>query len=131
MQVQGWIIFVWPAGCFSIVSPIARFLRILLLKGFIQPAAGDSGGALGVASYIYHSILNNNRSFVMQDAYLGPDFSQNQMKRALVNNGINFKEFSDEDLFKYVAQKISQDKIIGWFQGRMEFGPGHWVTVRY
>jgi carbamoyltransferase len=92
-------------------------------KVFIQPAAGDSGGALGVASYIYHSILNNNRSFVMQDAYLGPDFSQNQMKRALVNNGINFKEFSDEDLFKYVAQKISQDKIIGWFQGRMEFGP--------
>jgi len=90
---------------------------------FIQPAAGDSGGALGVASYIYHSILNNNRSCVMQDAYLGPDFSQNQMKRALVNNGINFKEFSDDSLFKYIAQRLSQDKIIGWFQGRMEFGP--------
>ena len=90
---------------------------------FIQPAAGDSGGALGVAAYIYHSILNNNRSYVMQDAYLGPDFSQNQMKRALVNNGINFKEFSDDSLFKYIAQRLSQDKIIGWFQGRMEFGP--------
>ncbi len=90
---------------------------------FIQPAAGDSGGALGVASYIYHSLLNNNRSCVMQDAYLGPDFSQNQMRRALVNNGINFKEFSDGSLFKYVAQRLSQNKIIGWFQGRMEFGP--------
>ena len=90
---------------------------------FIQPAAGDSGGALGVASYIYHSILNNNRSCVMQDAYFGPDFSQNQMRRALVNNGINFKEFSDDSLFKYVAQRLSQNKIIGWFQGRMEFGP--------
>ena len=90
---------------------------------FIQPAASDSGGALGVVAYIYHSILNNHRSCVMQDAYLGPDFSQNQMKRALVNNGINFKEFSDDSLFQYVAQKLSQDKIIGWFQGRMEFGP--------
>jgi carbamoyltransferase len=90
---------------------------------FIQPAAGDSGGALGVAAYIYHSILNNNRSCVMQDAYLGPDFSQNQMKRALVNQGINFKEFSDDSLFKYIAQRLSQNKIIGWFQGRMEFGP--------
>ena len=90
---------------------------------FIQPAAGDSGGALGVASYVHHSILNNNRSWVMQDAYLGPDFSQNQMRRALVNNGINFKEFSDDSLFKYIAQRLSQNKIIGWFQGRMEFGP--------
>jgi carbamoyltransferase len=90
---------------------------------FIQPAAGDSGGALGVAAYIYHSILNNNRSCAMQDAYLGPDFSQNQMKRALVSSGINFKEFSDDSLFQYVAQRLSQDKIIGWFQGRMEFGP--------
>jgi len=90
---------------------------------FIQPAAGDSGGALGVASYIYHSILNNNRSYVMQDAYLGPDFSQNQMKRSLLNNGINFKEFNDDSLFRYVAQRLSQNKIIGWFQGRMEFGP--------
>ncbi len=90
---------------------------------FIQPAAGDSGGAMGAASYIYHSILNNNRSYVMQDAYLGPDFSQNQMKRALVNNGINFKEFTDDSLFKYIAQRLSQNKIIGWFQGRMEFGP--------
>jgi carbamoyltransferase len=90
---------------------------------FIQPAAGDSGGALGVASYIYHSILKNERNYMMSDAYLGPDFSTNQMKRALSNNGVNFKEFNDEDLFKYIAEKISQNKIVGWFQGRMEFGP--------
>ena len=83
---------------------------------FIQPAAGDSGGALGVASYIYHSILKNERNYMMSDAYLGPDFSTNQMKRALSNNGVNFKEFNDEDLFKYIAEKISQNKIVGWFQ---------------
>jgi carbamoyltransferase len=90
---------------------------------FIQPAAGDSGGALGVASYIYHSILQNDRNYIMNDAYLGPDFSLNKMKRALINNGINFKELKDDELFRYIARQISQDKIIGWFQGRMEFGP--------
>ena len=90
---------------------------------FVQPDAGDSGGALGVASYIYHSILGNNRNYVMNDAYLGPDFSSNQMKRALLNNGIAFKELEDAELFKYIAKQISQNKIIGWFQGRMEFGP--------
>jgi carbamoyltransferase len=90
---------------------------------FIQPAAGDSGGALGVASYIYHSILGNNRNYVMDNAYLGPDFSANQMKRALLNNGIDFKEFNDTELFRYIAKQISLNKIIGWFQGKMEFGP--------
>jgi len=90
---------------------------------FIQPAAGDSGGALGAASYIYHSILGNDRKYVMHDTYLGPDFSPNQTKRALLNNGINFEELNDYELVRYVAKQISQDKIIGWFQGRMEFGP--------
>jgi len=90
---------------------------------FVQPAAGDSGGALGVASYIYHSLLKNDRNYIMRDAYLGPGFSEREMKRALAVGGINFKELDDEALFRYIAKLISQDKIIGWFQGRMEFGP--------
>lgn len=90
---------------------------------FVQPAAGDSGGALGVALYIYHSILKNDRNYVMRDAYLGPDFPANKLKRALLNNEINFREFDDDELFRHIARLISQDKIIGWFQGRMEFGP--------
>jgi carbamoyltransferase len=90
---------------------------------FVQPASGDSGGSLGVASYIYHSILGNERNYIMRDAYLGPDFTVSQMKRALVNSRINFKEFNDEELFKYIAKQISENKIVGWFQGRMEFGP--------
>lgn len=90
---------------------------------FIQPAAGDSGGAIGVASYIYHALFNNPRNHTLQDAYLGPEFSSNQIKRILLNRGVAFKEFAEEDLTKYIAQKIFQDKIIGWFQGRMEFGP--------
>lgn len=90
---------------------------------FIQPAAGDSGGALGVASYIYHSILKNERCYCLDNVYLGPEFSQNQIKRSLKNKEINFKELGDAELFKYVARLISQDKIVGWFQDRMEFGP--------
>lgn len=90
---------------------------------FVQPAAGDSGGALGVASYIYNSILKNDRNYMMRDAYLGPDFSAKEMKRTLINAGINFKELNDEFLFRYIAKQISENKIIGWFQGKMEFGP--------
>jgi carbamoyltransferase len=90
---------------------------------FIQPAAGDSGGALGAASYIYYTLFKNSRDYVMNDAYLGPDFTASQIKRTLVNSGLDFKELSESDLIKYTAEKISQNKIVGWFQGRMEFGP--------
>lgn len=90
---------------------------------FIQPSAGDSGGALGVASYIYHSLLGNERNFVMRHAYLGPDYSREQIKRVLIKHNLKFKEFADCDLFKFTAKVISENKIVGWFQGRMEWGP--------
>ncbi|TAM38514.1 hypothetical protein EPN54_04180, partial [bacterium] len=90
---------------------------------FIQPAAGDSGGALGAAAYIYNSILGNRRNSRMEHAYLGPDFSTENIRRILLNREIKFKEFNDAELCRYVARMISEDKIIGWFQGRMEFGP--------
>lgn len=90
---------------------------------FVQPAAGDSGGALGVASYIYHAVLKNERNFVMRSAYLGPEFPPSRLKRALLNGNVAFKEMPDDELFRYVAGLISKDKIVGWFQGRMEFGP--------
>jgi carbamoyltransferase len=82
-----------------------------------------SGGALGAAVYIYHCLLNNDRSWIMQDAYLGPDYPASRMRRAFINNGLNFKEFDDGSLYKYIAQNLAQNKTIGWFQGRMEFGP--------
>ena len=92
-------------------------------KVFIQPAAGDSGGALGVASYIYHSLLEKPRRYEMSDAYLGPHFSANRVKRTLLNHNLDFRELADDSLLKYVAEKLAGDKIVGWFQGRMEFGP--------
>jgi carbamoyltransferase len=90
---------------------------------FIQPAAGDCGGALGAATYIYYSLLKNERIFVMRSASLGPEFPPNKIKKALVNSGVAFKELDDNELFPYIARLVSHDKIIGWFQGRMEFGP--------
>jgi len=90
---------------------------------FIQPAAGDCGGALGVAAYIYNSMLGNRRNSQMEHAYLGPDFSTENIRRILLNREIKFKEFNDVELYRYVAARISEDKIVGWFQGRMEFGP--------
>lgn len=91
---------------------------------FIQPAAGDSGGAMGIALYIYHSLLKNPRAYTMTNTSLGPKFSSTQIRRCLLNNKANFKEFEkSSNLISHVAKEISQDKIIGWFQGGMEWGP--------
>ncbi len=90
---------------------------------FIQPAAGDAGGAVGVATYIYYSLLNNPRNFVWENAYFGPEFSDAEVKTFLRQNQISFKEYSSDELIKYTAKLLSEDKVIGWFQGRMEFGP--------
>lgn len=90
---------------------------------FIQPAAGDAGGAVGVAAYIYNSLLNNQRNFVWQDAFLGPEYTDSEIKKFLQQNQINFKEYAQEELIKYTAKLLAEDKVMGWFQGRMEFGP--------
>ena len=90
---------------------------------FIQPAAGDSGGALGAAVYTHNCILNKPRAYVMRDAYLGTNYPDAQIKKILLNHNVLFMEYDDDALSKFVAQKIAENKVIGWFQGRMEFGP--------
>jgi carbamoyltransferase len=90
---------------------------------FIQPAAGDAGGSLGAAVYINNVVLQQKRNYIMSHAYLGPEFPASQIKRIMVNSGIDFRELTDEELCIFIAKKISEDNIIGWFQGRMEFGP--------
>ncbi len=90
---------------------------------FIQPAATDAGGAIGAAMYIYHQILNNMRNYEMDHAYLGPSFSDKEIKQFLDKNSISYKEYDEKDLIKKVAKLIADDKIIAWFQGRMEIGP--------
>ncbi|MBU1125503.1 MAG: carbamoyltransferase [Candidatus Omnitrophica bacterium] len=102
----------------------ARIAEEALFKNiFIQPAAGDSGGAVGAALWAYHSLLGTPRGKRIYDAYLGPSFTPVQIKRAFAHRGIAFREIPEDELCRYVAEKIYQNKIVGWFQGRMEFGP--------
>jgi carbamoyltransferase len=92
-------------------------------KVFIQPAAGDNGSAVGAAFYTYNSLKNKPRKHIMNNACLGPEYSNKKINILLSNKGAKFKRIDNDGLVKYVAKKISENKIIGWFQGRMEFGP--------
>ncbi len=91
---------------------------------FIQPAAGDAGGAIGVAAYIYYSLLGNKRDeHCFRHAYLGPAYSKDEVKNYLVSNDIGFEELGREALIKKVAQLLREKKVVGWLSGNMEFGP--------
>lgn len=90
---------------------------------FIQPAAGDSGGAVGAALYVYHSLLGKKREFIMEHAYLGPEFKQAEIETFLKDNHIPFQSFGEEELLETIAEALSEGKVLGWFQGRTEWGP--------
>jgi carbamoyltransferase len=91
---------------------------------WIQPNASDGGTSIGVVSYIYHTILGNERNYKLEHAYLGPEFSKQEIKQFLDENKINYSEFKDEkEIVKTAAKLVHDDKVIGWFQGRMEWGP--------
>ena len=90
---------------------------------YIQPAAGDAGTAIGVCYYIYNSTLRQARSYVMENPYTGPAFSNHDIASVLKKNGLAGREMSQRELTQTAAQTIADGKIVGWFQGRMEFGP--------
>lgn len=91
---------------------------------FIQPAAGDSGGALGAALYAYHVLLGKPRKFVMEHAYWGARYSATETRAALVENGCAFQEIEDtEKLATMMVQDILAGKVIALFQGAFEWGP--------
>jgi len=95
---------------------------------WIQPAAGDAGGALGAALFTWYQYLDNKRSLNsqgdMQEAsYLGPKFSDEEILSYLDGLEAPYKKLEDDELFDTVADLIASDNVIGWFQGRMEFGP--------
>jgi len=97
---------------------------------FIQPAAGDAGGAIGAAYHVYNQVLGNPRSFVFEKSYLGPEYSGEEIGEVL---GVRSEELKSEncsieliddekELCRRTAEKIAEGKVIGWFQGRMEWG---------
>src|ERR1051325_91425 len=90
---------------------------------FVQPAAGDSGTALGVCYQIYNEILQHPRRDVMEGAYTGPEFSNDVLRSAIKSSGLAWETYNDPDLTRRAALDISNGLVVGWFQGRMEFGP--------
>jgi len=94
---------------------------------WIQPAAGDAGGSLGAALAFWHLDLKNERNNLnedlMQGSYLGNHFTNQEIKLALDNLGAKYLELSDEEIIENAADDLANQKAVGWFQGRMEFGP--------
>src|SRR5262249_5173560 len=95
---------------------------------WIQPAAGDAGGALGAALAAYHFHHRQprrvrNKSDGMSGAYLGPAFDAAEIRAALDKRGAVYRELDDRALFDEVVLALTEEKVVGWFQGRMEFGP--------
>jgi carbamoyltransferase len=94
---------------------------------YVQPAAGDAGLSVGAAYYVYHQILGRPRSFVMDHAYWGPQFTPEAVRMAVEGSGISdsfsIRTLADEELRRLTAAHIAAGKIVGWFQGRAEWGP--------
>jgi carbamoyltransferase len=95
---------------------------------WIQPAAGDAGGALGAALFVWHQLLNRPREADpaddQQGSFLGPSFTADEIERFLLRAETPFQRFADEEsLLTYVADRLASGKVVGWFHGRMEFGP--------
>jgi carbamoyltransferase len=92
-------------------------------RTYIQPAAGDEGLAIGAALHTYHSVLKQPRRHELKDAYLGPEFSEARVQSALESAGLKFRKLERDALLQATAEHIAAGNVVGWFQGRMEWGP--------
>ncbi len=90
---------------------------------YIQPAAGDAGISVGAAYFVWNQVLGQPRGFVMEHAFTGPEFSEAELAAAVANSGFQAELLDEEQLFPAVAERIAAGDVVGWFQGRMEFGP--------
>ena len=94
---------------------------------WIQPASGDAGGSLGAALALWHIHLKKKRIINQEDnmsgSFLGPKYDDKKIENDLKHLGANYKKFKKNEMLRYTAKKISEGKAVGWFQGRMEFGP--------
>jgi carbamoyltransferase len=98
---------------------------------YIQSAAGDAGLAIGAAVYVWHQIMDHPRSFVMEHSYWGPEYSESEIRAAIAERAIELEQYncnvrnvaSEDALCRLVAAEIAQGRVVGWFQGRMEWGP--------
>jgi carbamoyltransferase len=92
-------------------------------RTYIQPAAGDEGLAIGAALHTYHSMLKQPRQQELKNAYLGPEFSDSRIQSALQSVSLEYRQLDRAELLESVANQIAAGNVVGWFQGRMEWGP--------
>ena len=92
-------------------------------RTWIQPAAGDEGLAIGAALHTYHSVLKQPRRYVMKNSYLGPEFSDARIEADLKKANLRYRKLEREPLLEAVAEQVAAGNIVGWFQGRVEWGP--------
>lgn len=101
-----------------------RVIRETPMKNlFVQPAAGDAGGAVGVAHYLYNTLEKKPRGQAWTHAYLGPSFDDTEIAEYLASAGAKSQELPRQELLGRTARLLSEGNVVGWFQGRMEFGP--------
>ena len=99
------------------------FDRTPFRQTYIQPAAGDEGLAIGAALHTYHSVLKQPRRHELKNAYLGPEFSEARIESALQSARLQYRKLERSALLDEVADQIAAGNVVGWFQGRMEWGP--------
>src|SRR6266568_2662389 len=99
------------------------FARTPFRHTWIQPAAGDEGLAIGAALHTYHSVLKKPREYAMKDSYLGPEFVDGRIESSLNRAGLKYTKLERGPLLDTVAARIAEGDVLGWFQGRMEWGP--------
>jgi carbamoyltransferase len=99
------------------------FSRTPFRDTWIQPAAGDEGLAIGAALHAYHAVLKKPRDYAMKNSYLGPEFADARIESSLKSAGLKYTKLERGPLLDTVAAKIVEGDVVGWFQGRMEWGP--------
>jgi carbamoyltransferase len=115
---------VMAGGCaLNSVANGKIFERTPFRHTYIQPAAGDEGLAIGAALHTYHSVFKQPRRHELKRSYLGPEFSDSCIESSLKSAGLPYQKLERQLLLDSVAEKIAAGKVIGWFQGRMEWGP--------
>ncbi len=115
---------VMAGGCaLNSVANGKLFDRTPFQTTWIQPAAGDEGLAVGAALHTYHSTLQQPRRYVMKNSYLGQEFTDALLESALRSARLRYRKLERNDLLEQVATQIAAGKVVGWFQGRMEWGP--------
>lgn len=92
-------------------------------KVYIFGAAGDSGAALGASLFVYHQLLNNKKRNRLTHLYFGSQYSDNEIEKQLKRFNLKYQRLDKKSLVKITARLLAEGKIVGWFQGRMEFGP--------